>query len=85
MAGRDARQHRAGLQLFAQHRLTRHRDSQGTRGRHAKRCHGFADDGFPQHRPKHGAAITTARERRAPTAFQMDIAALSITINHLTQ
>ena len=83
MAGRHARQHGAGLRFFAQHRLTRHRYRKRARGRHAKRCHGFADDGFAQHRPQHGAAIASARKQRAPAALQMDIAPLPVTANHL--
>ena len=84
MAGRHARQHRARLRFFAQHCFACHRHRQRARGRHAKRCHGFADDGFAQHRPQHGAAISAARKQCASAALQMNISALPIAPNHLT-
>ena len=85
MAGRDAGQHRAGQHGFAPHVLSRRHRGQGARRGHAKRRHRLADDVFAQHRPKRGAAIAAARERRPSGALELDVEARAVGGDDLAQ
>jgi hypothetical protein len=47
--------------------------------------HRFAEQIFAQHRPQHRLAIAATRKGRAPRSFQMDVAPLSLTVDHFAQ
>ena len=85
VAGRHARQHRAGHGTLAEHVLAGGHRRKCPRGRHAHRVHRFADQVFAQHRADGGAAVAVARERSGPGALELQVAALAAAVDQFTQ
>ena len=54
-------------------------------GRDTKRMHRFAHQVFAQHRAKYRFAVASARKRRPPRSFQLNIPAHAILADHLPQ
>jgi alkanesulfonate monooxygenase SsuD/methylene tetrahydromethanopterin reductase-like flavin-dependent oxidoreductase (luciferase family) len=85
VAGRDARQHRAGQPLLAHDGVARRDRRQRARGRNAERRHRLAHEVLAQHRPDAPRAVAAARERRAPRALELDVAAHARPVDHLAE
>src|SRR5689334_5661248 len=82
----DAREHRTWQEaILPQDVLARRDDGERTRGGDAEREHGLADDIFPQHRTKRGAAIAIAGKRRWPGALQLYVASDTIRVAQFAQ
>ena len=81
----DAREHRARQHGFAEHGAPRRHDGEGPRGGDAHGVHRFAHDVLPQHRADGGEAVAAAGERRAPGAFEVDIAKTAFRVGDLTE
>ena len=78
VAGRDAREHGAGLGLFTQHLLPGGHHGQRAGGGNAQREHGFADEVFAQHGAHGRAAVAGAREGRAARALELHVVQLPV-------
>ncbi len=85
MAGRDARQHRAGLRRFAPDHLPGPDGGECARRGDAQSRHRFGDDIFPQDRPQRRAPVAAARERRRAGALELDVAAHAMRVDDLAE
>ena len=81
-AGDDGAGQRAA---FAQDRLACGDSSQSAGGRHAERMHRLADQVFAQHRPNPSAAIAHTGIGSRPGTFELNVTALALAVDDLTQ
>lgn len=85
VAGRDAGEHCAGQSVFAVDGFPGGRGGQGPGRRNAQGVHGFAENVLAEHRAERGFAIAAPGERGSAGAFELDVAALSVGIDHFAE
>ncbi len=85
VAGRHARQHRAGQHRLPRDEIAGRHHGERPAGGDAERVHRLADHVLAEHRPDRRLAVAPPRERRAARALQVQVATASGYVEDLTQ
>jgi len=83
MTGGNTRQHCAGFGPVAHDPFARCDHRKGTACWNTQSMHRLTHEIFTQHRAKHGLAIALAGERRAARSLELNVAALTVAVDHL--